>query len=98
MVEQLIDKPDSRTVRQWLDDIKTTVNANQRVSEEWISFAGEPALKVITRNADATQSEVVYVVHGLSTFEISFVRNLSSSVVCREMLVSFRFTAPASGH
>ncbi len=92
MVEHLIDKPRSQSVRDWLDDTKTKANLNPRISEEWITLAGEPALRVVTRNADSTQSEVVYLVHGVSTFQISFDRNSSSANVCRKMLSTFQFT------
>jgi hypothetical protein len=92
MVEHLIDKPKAQSVRDWLDDTKTKANLNPRIREEWITVAGEPALRVITRNADSTQSEVVYVVHGVSTFQISFAQNFSSAEVCRKMLSTFRFT------
>ncbi len=92
MVEHLIDKPRAQSVRDWLDDTKTKANLNPRIREEWITLAGEPALRVITRNADSTQSEVVYVVHGLSTFQISFDRHFSTADVCRKMLLTFQFT------
>jgi hypothetical protein len=79
MVEHLVDKPRGQPVRQWLDDVKAKAKLNPRISEEWITFAGEPALKVFTRNADSTQSEVVYVVG-------------SSSPIFHEMITTLRFT------
>ena len=91
MVEHLVDKPKAQSVREWLDDIKMKVNLNPRLSEEWITLAGEPALRVITRNSDSTQSEDIYVVHAISTFQITFDRSSSSADVCRMMLSTFQF-------
>src|SRR5579871_661611 len=80
MIEHLIDKPKNQTVRQWLDEVKATANLNPRISEEWITLDGQPALKVITSNPDKTQSENIYVVYGDRTFYVSFERNPSNTL------------------
>jgi hypothetical protein len=91
MVQHLIDKPENQTVRQWLDDLKSTANLNPRISEEWITLDGQPALKVITSNPDNTQGEDIYVVYGDRTFYVSFERNTPSDAIFRQMLITFRF-------
>ena len=58
--------------------------------EEWISLNGTRALKVINRNADSTESENIYIVHGSKTFAI---RADSSSRLFQRMLSPFRFTS-----
>jgi hypothetical protein len=65
IVEHLIDKPSDQTVEQWLNDVKVTTVLNPIVSEEWISLNGTPALKVINRNADSSESENIYIRTGL---------------------------------
>jgi hypothetical protein len=92
MIQHLTDKPKNQTVRQWLDDLKSTANLNPRISEEWLTFDGQPALKVITSNPDATQSENLYIVYGDRTFYLSFERNTPSDAIFRQMLSTFRFT------
>ena len=91
MIEHLIDKPHDQTVEQWLQ--KMTMDLNPFISEEWISLNGTRALKVISRNADSTESENIYVVHGSKTFAIQAQRNMPSYPLYQRMLSTLRFTS-----
>jgi hypothetical protein len=59
-------------VDTWLADLSKTANLNSPLSEERITLDGSPALKVRYRTATGEETEAVYVVVGLETFEIHF--------------------------
>jgi len=92
MVDQFIDRPADQGIEQWLNDIKTTTNLNPKVSEEWVTFGQERALKVVTRNQDSTECETFYVVHGSKTFAVRIDRGTPSYHLYQLMLSTFRFT------
>jgi hypothetical protein len=72
MVEHLASKPSDSSVDSWLADTARKANLNPRLSEKGITLDGSPALKVRYRTATGDETEVVYVVVGLETFEIHF--------------------------
>ncbi len=90
MIDHFVDKPADQGIEQWLGDLKRTVNLNERVSEESVILDGEKALRVITRNLDATENETVYVVHDSKTFGIMIDRN-SNLELSRRIVSTFHF-------
>lgn len=64
MVDPLAGKPDQQVFRDWLLDCSKTANMNQQLSTEWITFAGQPALRVHYRNADASETECTCTLFG----------------------------------
>jgi hypothetical protein len=93
MIEHLADKPADRSVEQWLNDVKASTNLNPRVREEWITFSGLRALRVINGSPDSTESENLYFVHDSQTFAIRTQHDGSSRPLVQRILSSFRFTA-----
>jgi hypothetical protein len=71
-VEHLASRPADSSVDTWLADLSKTANLNSPLSEERITLDGSPALKVRYRTATGEETEAVYVVVELETFEIHF--------------------------
>lgn len=98
MVEHLASKPSDSSVDAWLADIAKKANLNPRLNEERITLDGSPALKVHYRTATGDETEAVYVVVGLETFEIYFggqspgipLEKLGNYATYSKMLGTFR--------
>jgi hypothetical protein len=93
MIQHLKDKPSNQSVETWLNHVKQVAVANPRISEEWISLEGTRALKVKTRDPDATESENIYAVDGARTFflQASPIGNMAFYQLYKQMLSTFRF-------
>lgn len=97
-VEHLSSKPSDSSVYVWLADTAKKANLNPRLREERITLDGSPALKVRYRTATGDETEAVYVVVGLQTFEIHFggqapgvpLEKLSNYATYLKMLGTFR--------
>lgn len=73
IIEHLENKPQATPADAWLQGISTTANLNPRYREENLTLGGFPGLKVRYHNPSAgVDTESVYVVCGLETFEIDF--------------------------
>ena len=98
MVEHLASKPSDTSVDAWLAAISRTANPNPRLNEERLTLDGLPALKARYRSPFGNDTEAVYVVSGLETFEIYFsgkrpgvpVEQLGNYATYLEMLGTFR--------
>jgi hypothetical protein len=103
MVEHLASKPSDISADGWLADTAKKANLNPRLSEERITLDGSPALKVRYRTATGEETEAVYVVAGLETFEIHFsgqapgvpLEKLANYATYLKMLGTFRGQRPS---
>jgi hypothetical protein len=98
VVEHPADKPPDTNVDAWLADLSKTANLCPHISEQRLTLNGLPALKVRYRTANEDETEAVFVVSGLRTFEIYFggemprvpLENLHNYPTYLEMLGTFR--------
>ena len=93
LIERLMDKPADQSLENWLNDVKEKTVMSQRISEEWISLHGARALRVRNHNADAGESENIYVLNGVKTFLLraSDIRNLQFYKRYQQMVSTFGF-------
>ena len=100
MIEHLMDKPATKSVDDWLAEVKRTDNLNPQIKEEKSALNGLPALQVRYRNPSGNghEMETVYVICGLKTFAISFqgkensgIESLRNYGIYRKMLSTFKF-------
>jgi hypothetical protein len=96
--QHLIDKPATVTANTWIDELKNR-NPNRQLLQESIVLHGIRARRVLYLNEDRTETDVVYVVHGSRTFQISLngfspeqrVRNLPYYEIYQQMLLTVQF-------
>jgi hypothetical protein len=89
MVEQLADKPPSRSVDEWLSNIATSANVNPHIRDEKFVLNNLPALKVRYRTAHQSEMEEVYVLSGSKTFSVTFGEDSNPARVPLEQLTNY---------
>jgi len=64
-----------------------------QLGSQWITIAGQRALRVDYRNADGSESECTYIVWRGRTLQIDIGLNGSATGLFQEMLNTFRVTS-----
>jgi hypothetical protein len=91
-LEPLAEKPNGWSIELWLLDVEKSTNANPPIRREWISVAGEKALRVINKDPDGTESENIYLIHGVQTFAVRANNARAYTSLYKHMIHSLKFS------
>jgi hypothetical protein len=96
MIEPLADKTVPAGSREWLNTVEHATVLAPILSEEWIFIDGALALRVVNGDSDPGTTEAIYILNGVKTFAVRFphIEDPRLRSVCRQMLSTFRFSAP----
>ena len=95
MIEPLAEKNAAQSPRQWLSGVARDTILIPKLSEEWTTIDGAPALVVFNGTSNSDKAENVYILHGAKTFAVRFphIQNVAIRAVCERMLSTMRLPA-----